>query len=82
MMTKAELQARARERVLSEGVKVWRLDERRFAVPSSTVAGQAYELAIHEKGDIACNCPGALYRGVCKHQQAVEMVLEHSHSQG
>ena len=68
--------AQARLRALTEGVRVWRLDERRCAVPSSTQAGHAWEITEFEPGDYGCGCPGARYRGICKHVEAVKLFVE------
>lgn len=61
-------------RALHEGVRVWKLAEGRYAVPSSTQVGITYELTVHGD-DVACNCPSVLYRGLCKYQAAVECLL-------
>ena len=75
MMAQEQI-ARARLRALTEGVRVWRLDEHRFAVPSSTKAGFAWEITETEPDDFACGCPGARYRGVCKHIEGVRLFVE------
>ena len=75
-MTTTEQTARARLRALTEGVRVWRLDEHRFAVPSSTKAGHAWEITETEPDDYACGCPGARYRGTCKHVEGVRLFVE------
>ena len=75
-MTAQEQVARARLRALTEGVRVWRLDERRFAVPSSTKAGHAWEVTEREPDDYDCGCPGARYRSTCKHIEGVRLFVE------
>ena len=71
-----EIQAAARLRALSEGVRVYCLEAGyRYAIPSSKHDGSAYHLLVIE-GDPACNCPAALNDRYCKHVAAVEMRLE------
>ena len=65
--TISEQQAKAKVRALSQGVKVWELEQGyRYAVPSTTDEGTAYELTVRD-GEIACTCLGALNGRVCKH---------------
>jgi hypothetical protein len=59
-------------------VQLFTLEEgRRYAAISQSQPGVAYEVIVHseEPGDITCNCPGATYRGICKHIRAVERQL-------
>ena len=74
--TPEEAKARARIRALSEGVRVWKLADDRYAAPSCSTLGLAYEITIHPGSDLACSCPGATHHGVCKHQEAVALMLE------
>ena len=81
MSTKAPLSpeeqlAKAKLRALAQGVQVWVLETDptpRYAVPSSSNDGTAYEVIVHDmdRRDVSCNCPGNTYRGVCKHVGAI-----------
>ena len=74
--TLEEMRARSRLRALAQGIRVWVLEAGyRYAVPSTTQDATAYEVVVMD-GDIACNCPGATHRGVCKHQGAVSLMME------
>lgn len=49
---------------------------RRFAVPSATVSGRTYTVALHRQGHFGCSCSGWIYhRAECKHIQAVKARL-------
>ena len=77
-MTSGEMEARAVARVFAEGMRVYRVvgDEHRFVSPSSSEPGMAYEVRYDPASeDLACNCPGARYRGVCKHSRAVALLM-------
>ena len=66
--------AKAKIRALAQGVQVWKLEgggTPRYAVPSSTMEGAAYEVVVLSTGDIICNCPGNRYRAICKHAGAI-----------
>ena len=75
-----EQMARAKQKALGEGIKVWLLESSpvlRFAIPSSSTPGQAYEVICHDPDteDVSCNYPGNIHRGICKHQAAVMLRL-------
>ncbi len=81
-MSPEELQAKAKLRALSEGIRVWALDfgespsfVSRYAVPSSSQPAMAYEV-IAQDGGVSCNCPSGHWRGSCKHAAAVMMLIE------
>ena len=75
----AEQMARAKQKALGEGIKVWLLTdspEPRYAVPSSSEPGRAYEVICHDDvHDVSCNCLGNVHRNVCKHAAAVILRL-------
>jgi uncharacterized Zn finger protein len=74
--TTAEQTGKAKIRALSEGVRVWVLEQGfRYVAPSMSADGTAYELTVHG-GDISCTCLGALYGRVCKHIGAVALRLD------
>jgi hypothetical protein len=71
--------AKAKLRALAQGVKVWVLDPAtRYAVPSHSSDGTAYEVVVHSQGglDVSCNCFSGVNRGVCKHIGAVLVRLD------
>ena len=71
-----EQHAKARMRALSQGVRVWVLEQGyRYVAPSGTADGLAYELIVRD-GDISCTCLGALHGRVCKHMGGVALRLE------
>ena len=73
-LTLEEQAVKAKIRALAQGVQVWKLaggGTPRYAVPSSSMDGAAYEVKILSKGDITCNCPSNRYRGICKHAGAI-----------
>ena len=81
-MSPDELQAKAKLRALSEGVRVFALDYgeapsfvARYAVPSSSQPAIAYEV-ICKDGGLSCNCPSGQWRGMCKHVGAVMLLIE------
>ena len=60
-LTFQEQLARCKMRALSEGTRIWQLEAEptpRFASPSSTDVGVAYEIICHniDTGDVSCNC--------------------------
>jgi len=68
--------AKAKLRALAQGVRVWKLEGEptpRYAIPSATMDGTAYEVVVYDRdaGDITCTCPGHVHRGVCKHMGAI-----------
>ena len=72
---------KAKVRALAQGVRVWALETGatpRYAVPSTSVDGTAYEVVVHgqQPDDISCNCLGAINRGICKHVGAVLLRLD------
>lgn len=78
-MVTQEQATKAKLKALSQGVKVWALESgRRYAVPSSTSDGSAYEVVIESQqpGDITCTCRSGINRGVCKHIGAVLVRLQ------
>ena len=80
-LTREEQVARAKIKALAEGVKVWLLeagDTPRYAVPSSSMDGTAYEVIVHNRDaeDVSCNCPGNTYRGMCKHVGSILVRLD------
>ena len=79
--TREEQVAKAKIKALSEGVKVWVLetgDTPRYAVPSASMDGTAYEVIVHNRDadDVSCNCPGNVYRNICKHVGAIMVRLD------
>ena len=78
-LSPAEQMARAKQKALGEGIKVWLMEdspEPRYAVPSSSEPGRAYEVIAHDDvDDVSCNCPGNTFRGICKHAAAVVLRL-------
>ena len=76
----SEQLARCKMRALSEGTRIWLLEAGatpRYAAPSSTDVGIAYEIICHniEADDISCNCKGAENGRFCKHLGAVLLHL-------
>lgn len=63
--------ARAKMRALAQGVRVWALETYRYAVPSSSMDGTAYEVIVYGPEDISCNCPAGQNGRYCKHVGAV-----------
>jgi hypothetical protein len=56
-------------------VAILTLEEgKRYAAPSASIPGFAYEVICHSQqpGDISCNCRGYEYRRTCKHVDAVQ----------
>jgi uncharacterized Zn finger protein len=83
-MATAEETTKAKERALGQGVQVWVLEPgKRYVAPSATNEGTAYEIVVQspEQDDITCTCPGATYRGICKHIGAIMLRQEASHPQ-
>ena len=83
-MATVEETNKAKERALAQEVQVWVLEpHKRYATPSSADDGTAYEIVVQspEQNDITCTCPGATYRGICKHIGAIMLRLEASHPQ-
>ena len=79
-LTPQEQLARCKMRALSEGTRIWQLEAGptpRFASPSSTDVGIAYEIICHniDAEDISCNCKGAQNGRYCKHLGAVLLHL-------
>ena len=73
--------AKAKLRALAQGVQVWKLEGEptpRYAVPSNSMDGTAYEVVVHNRDsqDVSCNCPGNTHRGVCKHVGAILVRLD------
>ena len=71
--------AKAKLRALAQGIKVWVLETEptpRYAVPSSSMDGTAYEVIVLGPDDVSCNCPGHVNRGVCKHVGAILVRLD------
>jgi uncharacterized Zn finger protein len=78
-MVTPEAASQAKARALAQRVQVWVLEPgKRYVALSSTNDGVAYEVIVHGRGegDISCTCPGATYRGVCKHIGAAMTRLE------
>jgi len=80
-LTPQEQLARCKMRALSEGTRIWQLESEptpRFASPSSTDVGAAYEIICHniDAGDVSCNCKGAQNGRYCKHLGAVLLHLD------
>ena len=73
-MPREEMIDRAKRRVFAEGVQVWRVSEGVYVSPAKSEPGRAYLITVHEGEDVACNCAGAVKRGICKHQEAVRVV--------
>jgi hypothetical protein len=74
-----EALARAKLRALAQGVQVWILESGqtpRYAVPSASMDGTAYEVIVYGANDITCTCPGHVNRGICKHVGAVLVRLD------
>jgi hypothetical protein len=76
-----EALARAKLRALAQGVQVWILESGqtpRYAVPSTSMDGTAYEVVVHNRdaGYITCNCKGGENGRYCKHQGAVLLRLD------
>ena len=73
--------ARCKMRALSEGTRIWRLEAGptlRYAAPSSTDVGVAYEVVDHnaDAGDISCNCKAAENGRYCKRLGSVLLALD------
>ena len=77
----AEQLARCKMRALSEGTRIWQLETGstpRFASPSRSEVGVAYEIICHniEADDVSCNCKAAENGRFCKHLGAVLLHLD------
>ena len=69
-------QVGAKLRALSQGVRVFVLEQGyRYVVPSSADDGTAYELIVRDDG-ISCTCLGALHGRTCKHVGAVSLRMQ------
>ena len=66
-----KIDERAYQRVMDEDTQAYRLAPGRYAVPSKSKPGEAYELVVRDDGAISCNCPAHAFRGTCKHEMAV-----------
>jgi hypothetical protein len=76
MVTNEEA-TKAKERALTQGIKVWELEPGvRYAVPSCSREGVAYEIKVENTGDLTCPCPSGQYRGCCVHVGAVLIRLQ------
>ena len=80
-LTREEQVARAKIKALAEGVRVWVLDTGdplRYAVPSASMDGTAYEVIVHDRDadDVSCNCLGHIHRNICKHVGAIMVRLD------
>jgi hypothetical protein len=78
-LTPQEQLSRAKLRALAQGVRVWALETGqapRYAVPSTSNDGTAYEVVVHGTAGPTCNCPSAVNRGICKHIGAVLVRLD------
>ncbi len=68
-------------KALSESTRIWRLEAGptpRYAAPSSTDVGVAYEIVVHnaDPGDLSCNCKAAENGRFCKHLRSVLLALD------
>ena len=80
-MSPEEHRAKSKLRALSEGIRVWKLEDSetpRYACPSATNPGIAHEIIVHGRDfyDVSCNCPSGYNRGSCKHIGAVLLLME------
>ena len=80
-MTPEEHRAKSKLAALSQGVRVWLLedgDTHRYACPSSSQPAVAYEIIVHGRDlfDVSCNCPSGINRGSCKHIGATLLLME------
>ena len=67
---------KAKLRALSQGVRIWVLQQGyRYVAPSGSDDGTAYELIVMDD-EITCTCLAALHGRVCKHVGAVSLRLE------
>jgi hypothetical protein len=77
MTTIQESIHKSKLRALAQGVKVLVLEPGlRYAVPSSSRDGAAYDIRVEITGDLTCNCPSGQYRGYCVHIGAVMVRME------
>ena len=59
-------------------VEVYTLEGgKRYAVPSASIPGFAYEVIQHspQPGDISCGCKGFEFRRTCKHVREVQRMV-------
>ncbi len=70
-MSQAEMVQKARVRALSDGLQVYRIADGVYVVPAKSNPGEAYTVTVQADGQPSCTCPGAVNRGVCKHQEVV-----------
>ena len=71
-----ESQATARLRVLSQGIRVYCLEQGyRYCVPSANGGFLAYQILVLE-GTLTCNCPAGQKDRMCKHVAGVQMHME------
>jgi hypothetical protein len=77
MTTIQESIHKSKLRALAQGVKVLVLEPGlRYAVPSSSRDGAAYDIKVEITGDLTCNCPSGQYRGYCVHIGAVMVRMD------
>jgi hypothetical protein len=78
-MVTPEETAKAEQRALAQGVRVWELEAgKRHVALSCSQDGRAYEIIIHSPapGDISCGCKGYEYHRHCKHIGKVMLRLK------
>jgi uncharacterized Zn finger protein len=78
-MATQESTAKAKERALALGTKVYELEPgKRYVALSASKNDLAYEIVLQsgQPGDITCTCPGATYRGICRHIGKIMLMLE------
>ena len=71
-MKREQMLERAKTRVFEQGVVIYRVEgtDDVYMSPAKTKPGHCYMITVDD-GDPRCGCPSALYRGLCKHQEAV-----------
>ncbi len=75
-LSPAESRAIFRLRALSQGVRVYCLEQgQTYCVPSASGDGSAYQVQVSGE-TILCSCPAGIHDKWCKHVGAVEMFRE------
>lgn len=76
-ITQEESRQLSKLRALGQGVRVYKVDDSLFCVPTSSNDGSAYAVTVGGlTGALVCNCPAGQNERPCKHVGAVEMFRE------
>ena len=81
-MLRQDLELRAQERAKTERTRIIKLvgQDLYLARSRSMERGAFFQLSVSPWGDIRCECPAFVYRGICKHAAALKAKLARSQS--